>query len=207
MINKQSVKSLIKIILGNALLALAYAKWMVPYTIINGGVTSLSLVVQKVIPIDLPLITNSLTVILLIICGVFLGKSYLMKSIVGSLSYMSFFSLFYFLPFEWITWLPLDFMLACIVIAFGYYCCLSEGSTTVGVDVIALIVHQKNPKMDVAKMIRYLNISVLILGLITYGVQSVIIGFLFSVVYTWFLGKFLLIGVTKQSDVKEIAKN
>ncbi|HIZ53733.1 MAG TPA: hypothetical protein IAA20_07325 [Candidatus Enterococcus avicola] len=47
MINKQSVKSLIKIILGNALLALAYAKWMVPYTIINGGVTSLSLVVQK----------------------------------------------------------------------------------------------------------------------------------------------------------------
>lgn len=180
---------------------------MVPYTIINGGVTSLSLVVQKMLPIDLPLITNSLTVILLIICAVFLGRSYLMKSIVGSLSYMSFFSLFYFLPFEWITWLPLDFMLACIVIAFGYYCCLSEGSTTVGVDVIALIVHQKNTKMDVAKMIRYLNISVLILGLMTYGVQSVIIGFLFSVVYTWFLGKFLLIGVTKQSDVKEIAKN
>ena len=107
MFNKQSVKSLIKIILGNALLALAYAKWMVPYTIINGGVTSLSLVVQKMIPIDLPLITNSLTVILLIICAVFLGRSYLMKSIVGSLSYMSFFSLFYFLPFEWMTWLHL----------------------------------------------------------------------------------------------------
>ena len=102
---------------------------------------------------------------------------------------------------------PLDFMLACIVIAFGYYCCLSEGSTTVGVDVIALIIHQKHPKIEVAKMIRYLNIAVLILGLMAYGVPSVIIGFLFSVVYTWFLGKFLLIGMMKHSDVKETVKN
>ncbi|MFC4709808.1 hypothetical protein ACWOEJ_07485 [Enterococcus eurekensis] len=56
-------------------------------------------------------------------------------------------------------------------------------------------------------MIRYLNIAVLILGLMAYGVPSVIIGFLFSVVYTWSLGKFLLIGMMKHSDVKETVKN
>lgn len=207
MMNKQSIQSLLKIILGNGLLALAYAKWMVPHTIINGGVTSLSLVVQKIFPVDLPIISNSLTVILLIVCGLFLGKSYLMKSIVGSLSYMSFFSLFYFLPFQLTVWLPVDFLLACIVIALGYYFCLSEGSTTVGVDVIALIINQRHPQITVAKMIRNLNLLVLILGFMTYGVKSVAIGFLFSVMYTWLLGKLLLLGLKKKSHAPETVEN
>ena len=207
MITKQSIQSILKIILGNALLGLAYAKWMVPHTIINGGVTSLSLVIQKVIPVDLPVISNSLTVILLIVCGLFLGKSYLMKSIIGSLSYMSFFSLFYFLPFQLMIWLPIDFLLACVVIAIGYYCCLSEGSTTVGVDVLALIIHQRNPKRSVAKMIRNLNLSVLVLGFLTYGAKSVAIGFLFSVVYTWVLGKLLLWSVNQTDEIQETVEN
>lgn len=191
---KQAIKllqSLFKIMLGNLVLAIAYAKWMVPNQIINGGVTSLSLVLQKVTHLPLPWLTNGLTICLLVICGIFLGKASFMKSIVSSLSYMFFFTLFYSLPFSLSTILPIDFLLACIVIAFGYYCCLSEGSSTVGVDVIALVLYKKNPKRNLAKMIRHFNVAVLVLGFFTYGILSVVIGLLFSVVYAWFLEKFL----------------
>lgn len=84
-------QSLLKIIFGNFLLALAYSKWMVPHGIINGGVTSLALVLQKMTTIPLPWLTNGLTISLLILCGIFLGKASFMKSIVSSLSYMFFF--------------------------------------------------------------------------------------------------------------------
>ncbi|MHC5269747.1 YitT family protein [Enterococcus sp. LJL98] len=200
-------RSLIKIMFGNVLLALAYAKWMVPHNIINGGVTSLSLVLQKVTQLPLPVLTNSLTVLLLIICGIFLGKASFMKSIVSSLSYMFFFTLFYSLPFSLSIALPIDFLLACFVIAFGYYCCLSEGSSTVGVDVIALVLYKKNPKRNLAKMIRHLNVLVLILGFVTYGWQAVAIGLIFSVVYAWFLEKFLALGEAWSFKAAKMIKN
>lgn len=189
--HKKTILSILKIMLGNLLLAIAYAKWMVPHAIINGGVTSLSLVLQKITRLPLPYLTNGLTVLLLIICWLFLGKASLMKSLVSSLSYMFFFTLFYEWPFQLTIWLPLDFLLACVVIAFDYYCCLSEGASTVGVDVIALVLHQKNPKRSIAKMIRNLNFSVLAFGFFTYGWLSVAVGILFSFVYAWFLAKFL----------------
>lgn len=207
MFQRAPLHSIATIILGNGLLALAYAKWMVPHTIINGGVTRLSLVVQKIIPVDLSFITNSLTVILLIFCGVFLGKNYLMKSIIGSLIYMGFFSLFYFLPFQLLFWLAIDFLLSCFVIALGYYCCFSENSKTVGVDVIALIIHQKKPEISIANMIRNLNIIVLLFRFMTYGLQPVLIGFLFTIVYTWILDKMLSVNPLKGNKIKEISEN
>lgn len=200
-------RSLAKMIFGNLLLALAYSKWMVPHGIINGGVTSLSLVLQKITNIPLPWLSNGLTIALLIICGLFLGKASFMKSIVSSLSYMFFFTLFYGMAFELTIAFPIDFLLACLLIAFGYYCCLSEGSSTVGVDVIALVLYQKNPKRNLAKMIRHLNVSVLILGFFTYGLFSVAVGLVFSVVYAWFLGKFLALEEKKQQKQLETAEN
>ena len=185
--HKKTILSILKIMVGNLLLVIAYAKWMVTHAIINGGVTSFSLVLQKITRLPLPYLTNGLTVLLLIICWLFLGKASLMKSLVSSLSYMFFFTLFYEWPFQLTIWLPLDFLLACVVIAFGYYCCLSEGASTVGVDVIALVLHQKNPKRSIAKMIRNLNFSVLAFGFFTYGWLFVTLGILFSFVYNCFI--------------------
>lgn len=130
-----------------------------------------------------------------------------MKSIVSSLSYMFFFTLFYELPFTLMTTFPIDFLLACLLISFGYYCCLSEGSSTVGVDVIALVLYQKNPQRNLAKMIRHLNLSVLVLGLLTYGVFAVLTGFLFSISYAWFLEKWLTWDAKWQQKGLDIAPN
>lgn len=161
---KQSERNaIVKIIFGNILLGFAYAKWMVPHAIINGGVTSLSLVLSKVLNMDVAYLTNIVTMLLLLVCWLFLGKVRLIKSIVSSLSYLFFFTCFHQWAFSVVINVPIDFVLSALLIAAGYYFCLSAGSSAVGVDVIALIIHQKNPTISLAKAIRWLNYTILVL--------------------------------------------
>ncbi|MFG5434087.1 YitT family protein [Enterococcus faecalis] len=97
--------------------------------------------------------------------------------------------------------MPVDFILATIFIAVGYYCCLSENSSTVGMDVIALVIHKKNPKIAIAKAIRLLNYTVLAFGLLTYGLISVVIGIIFS-----YFQSLLLHYLLKQKENKDLNK-
>lgn len=173
-------KALLKIIGGNMLLGLAYAKWMKPRGIINGGVTSIAMILNKVSGISILYLTSGITLLLLASAFFFLGKQVFFRSILSSIFYNLFFSLFYTLDFQLEINLPMDFILATIFIGVGYYCCLSENSSTVGVDLIALIFHQRNPAIPIAKTIRFLNYIVLVFGLLTYGVLSVLMGILFS---------------------------
>ncbi len=195
-------KSLLKIIGGNVLLGIAYSKWMKPRGIINGGVTSLAMIVNKATDINILYLTSGITILLLFASFFFLGKQNLLRSIVSSACYNLFFSIFYTLPIRLEVNLPVDFVLATIFVAVGYYCCLSENSSTVGVDVLALVIHKKNPKIAVAKAIRLLNYTVLAFGLLTYGLTSVAIGVIFSYVQSLLL-HYLLEKKEKSLNKKE----
>ena len=116
---------------------------MVPNEIINGGVTSISMILNKMLSVPLLYLTNGLTLLLLIICYIFLGKDNFSKSIFSSVFYSMSFSLFYSLPFSLHVNVVLDLILAAIFIGIGYYYCSIVNASTVGVDVIALIIHKK----------------------------------------------------------------
>lgn len=190
--NKKQLIAVIKIIIGNLLMGLAYAKWMKPDAIINGGVTSVAMILEKVTGLNILYLTNGVTLILLIVCWFYLGKENFAKSLFSSICYNAFFSLFYMLPINLQINLPVDFLLASMFISMGYYCCLSSNSSTVGMDVIALVLYKKNNKLNLAKTIRYINYVVLIFGLMTYGFQSVVIGVIFSYVYSFFLDRLMI---------------
>ncbi|MGF2189381.1 YitT family protein [Vagococcus fluvialis] len=190
--NKKQLIAVIKIIIGNLLMGLAYAKWMKPNAIINGGVTSVAMILEKVTGLNILYLTNGVTLILLIVCWFYLGKENFAKSLFSSICYNAFFSLFYMLPINLQINLPVDFLLASMFISMGYYCCLSSNSSTVGMDVIALVLYKKNNKLNLAKTIRYINYVVLIFGLMTYGFQSVVIGVIFSYVYSFFLDRLMI---------------
>lgn len=187
-INTKSITQFIvdaaKVILGGALLGLAYSKWMVPNEIINGGATSLSLILQSLTGLDVMFYTQVLTLGFLALSLIFLGSKNLVLSIVSSLSYTMFFSLFYKMQISLQINVVVDVILACFVIALGYYLCLSAGASTVGVEVIALIIHKKNDKYDLIKLMRLMNYSVLAGGFFIYGFKSVFIGILFSYGYS-----------------------
>jgi len=67
--------SYVIITIGNLLLTSAYAFLTVPNEIINGGVTSTSLLISHYLQVDISYISTPLTILLLIFGRVFLGKN------------------------------------------------------------------------------------------------------------------------------------
>ena len=64
-------KAVLKIIAGNSLLGFAYAKWMKPNGIINGGVTSMAMILEKVTNVPIVYLTSGITTLLLVFVGYF----------------------------------------------------------------------------------------------------------------------------------------
>ncbi|CAH0170691.1 hypothetical protein SRABI96_01186 [Peribacillus sp. Bi96] len=185
------MKDLMKIIAGNISMTFAYAYLIVPNEIINGGVTSSALLLNALSGYNIAMLANLVTGFLLIICLVFLGKEYFVKSIVSSLSYMLFFNSFYSLNIRFDLNIVLVVLISSILIALGYYLCITANASTVGFDVIALILHHKNEKIDIAVTIRIINLIVLVLGLLVYGYSSIIKGVAFTLIFSYFLKKML----------------
>ncbi|SNT26400.1 Uncharacterised 5xTM membrane BCR, YitT family COG1284 [Bacillus sp. OK838] len=185
------MRDLMKIIAGNIFMTFAYAHLIVPNEIINGGVTSSALLLHALSGYNIAMLANLVSGLLLIICLVFLGKEYFFKSIVSSLSYMLFFNFFYSLNIDFDVNIVLVILISSILIAIGYYLCITANASTVGFDVIALILHHKNEKIDIAATIRIINLIVLILGLLVYGYTSIVKGIAFTLFFSFLLKKML----------------
>ncbi|MEE0667559.1 YitT family protein [Holdemanella biformis] len=177
--------SILKIVVGNLLITFSYAFITVPNEIVNGGVTSFSMILSSVTDLGISFYTNCITILLLVLCLFFLGKSYLAKSIVSSACYMLFFSFFNGIGFGFAS-IPMiiSVLIAGLLVGIGYFLCLSAESSTVGFDVIALILHTKNNKIKVSKAMRYINLFVILLGLFSYGLLAVIYGVIFTYIQT-----------------------
>ncbi|MDM8142615.1 YitT family protein [Megamonas hypermegale] len=170
----------LKIILGNIFMTFAYAYIAVPFGIVNGGVTSFAMVLNKNLPGNISFWTNTLYLSLLIIYYIFMGYKCFINALFSCIAFILFFTLFTAFPLM----LPLPFFLAVpcmgILIGIGYYFCISARSTALGFDTIAIILHDRNPKINLALTIYICNVIVLLSGLFTYGIVSVIAGIICS---------------------------
>ena len=73
-VTRQSIARCLKIILGNFLITGAYSFITVPNEIVNGGFTSFSMILGNLLSIDLTYLVDFFTILLLILCYIFLGK-------------------------------------------------------------------------------------------------------------------------------------
>lgn len=181
---KKNLKSLGIIALGNLLLTSAYAFLTVPNNIINGGVTSTSLLLSHYLNIDIGYISSAITILLLVFGLAALGKDFFYRSLFSSVCYMVFFNFFHFTGISF-SFHPLIIVIfAGIFVGTGHYLCLREDSSTVGYDVLALYIHKKNNKWDTAIVLRIIGIIVLLVGIATFGIWSVIYGIIFTIIQT-----------------------
>ena len=175
-----SVKRILGIVSGNILITSAYAFITVPNEIINGGITSFSMVLGKLSGVDLSVFVNAITVLLLLLCLIFLGKKFFLGSIFSCVCYLFFFTVFHHLgwglPFPRLVGL----LLAGVLVGTGYSLCIRCESTAVGFDVVALILNRKNPKINVALAMCIINVLVLLSGFLVYGFWAVAEGILFT---------------------------
>lgn len=170
----------LKIILGNILITGAYAFITVPNEIVNGGVTSFSMIAGRVTSIHISILVNLITVLLLLLCYVFLGKDFFMGTILSCICYLLFFSVFSSTGLSVSLPPALCVLSAGILVGCGYYFCISAKSTAVGFDVIALILNKKNPKINIALAMYTINVCVLLFGFLIYGIVSIVMGIVFT---------------------------
>lgn len=181
----------IKIIVGNLLITGAYAFLTVPNKIVNGGVTSFSMILEEVTSVNLTYIVDFITLLLMLCCYLFLGKIFFTGTVFSCACYLVFFSFFHGTRLS-IHLHPLFcMMLAGVVVGTGYYLCISAESTAVGFDVIALILNKKNPKINIALCMYLINTCVLLFGLFTYGIVSVLTGIGFTALQSLTLNSLL----------------
>ncbi len=181
---KENLKSMAIIALGNLLLTSAYAFLTVPNNIINGGVTSTSLLLSHYLNIDIGYISSVITIFLLLFGRVALGKDFFYRSLFSSVCYMVFFNFLHFTGISFFFHPLIIVLFAGIFVGVGHYLCLREDSSTVGYDVFALFIHKKNKKLDTAIVLRIIGICVLIVGVATFGIKSVIYGIIFTIIQT-----------------------
>ena len=199
------------ITLGIVLVNMTYVLVTIPYGIINGGVTSFSMILSR-LPLTEALPVNAwvtiVTVILAILCAIFLGKDVFIASLFSCVAGVGAFNLFtYITPqpvFDLLfrfgqvgnnpvlpVGVAIELILAAAVVGAGYYFCLSNNATAVGMDTIALILHRRNEKIPVAYAMYAINIIVLLLGLYTYGIRCVIMGIAFAGIQAFTLNHLL----------------
>lgn len=174
-----------RIMFANILITSVYAFVAAPNGIINGGVTSLSMSLSRVIHTDVSMNVTAVTVVLAALCYVFLGRDYFRGSLLSCVSYIIFYNVFSSVGMA-VTNLPVWIYLpfAAMVLGVGYYFCVSSEATTVGADTIAVIINERFPKIPLAASMYAINIAVMIFGLATYGVQSLIKGIIFTGIQT-----------------------
>lgn len=176
------MKRIISIILGNVLITGTYAFITVPNEIINGGITSFSMILGKLCHIDLSVFVNLITLLLLFLCLLFLGKEFFMGSILSCTCYLLLFTLFHSLGTGLHLPLPVCIIIAGPLVGLGYYLCINAKSTAISFDIVALILNKKNPKVNIALTMGLINILVLLTGSAVFGLLSVLYGIGFTAI-------------------------
>lgn len=133
------MKKILMIILGCLISAFSFNLFMVPYNILPGGVSGISIIVDHFIHIDKAIFILIVSLILLFISYFALGKEITYKSIIGSILFPIFISLTELLlkyyPIS-IDNVILSLIFGGVTFGFGLGLVYSEGYTTGGTDII-----------------------------------------------------------------------
>ena len=219
---KATIKRYALIGFGLVILNFAYVMVTVPHGIINGGVTSFSMILSR-LPLTEILPVNAwvtiVTALLALLCCIFLGRDIFIASLYSCVVGVAAFNFFTFIiPYRVIetmvrighmgenpvipAGMAIELIAAAIVVGAGYYFCLSNDATAVGMDTIAMILHKRNEKIPIAYALYAINILVLLLGLYAYGLRCVLMGIAFAGVQALTLNTMLKI---KGNKTKETA--
>lgn len=186
--NKQKLLGAIadysQVLIGSAILALAYACFVAPYKIVPGGVYGISIVLHYVtggifesLPDGLPIGTTSLVfnIPLMILATKYLGLGSGKKTITAFIA-ISVFTDFFTYICNGKPLVESDILLSCFyggaLMGVGVAMIFNGGGTCAGTDVIAQLISKKT-HVKVNKAITIIDSIIVILGLIAFGDLSI----------------------------------
>lgn len=196
----EKIKNIILILLGSALVALSNSIFIVPFNLVKGGMTSVAMMVSNLL---YPLTNTNTTDIVLWIINIglwfvalfFIGKKFAMSTLVGTISYSVFMSLFlrldlvskfglmnYYESGDTTAKLILFGLAGGVIGGFGASLCFMGKGSTGGSDVISVsCVKYLNMKQDVATL--SIDVITIVLGFIIFqSWESLLVGILSALI-------------------------
>lgn len=165
----------LSLLVGNLLLAFGVAYFIIPNNILSGGVAGLAIAISPLLKIEvdtLILVIIGLTFILGIL---FLGKEFALKTLTSSILYPALLKIMGVIEYQ----VPLDPLLASLygglIMGAGIGLVFRAGASTGGMDIPPLIL-QKYTKVKVHTWIMIIDGLTILLGMATFGLNSVLIG-------------------------------
>ena len=177
----KTLKNLFLVTLGTASIAFGTSVFMIPFDLVSGGMSGMAIILDLVIPLEfltVDIIITALSWIFFILGLVFLGKAFAMKTLVSTIAYPIFVSLFLRLGdpavlggYFYLQGNPHpDIALVLAAVGggslVGLGCALSflGGGSTGGIDVIALLVSKYSPRIKSPRVLLTIDTTVVILG-------------------------------------------
>ncbi len=194
---KSQIITILLVILGNLVYALAVQIFLVPSGIVTAGATGLGLILQNLFHVKLSMAVMGINIVLLLLGLVCLGKKFALHSLVGSLSF----------PIELAivekvcgnVVLTKDPLLCTIFLGLAVGVSLAiiirSGASSGGMDIPPIILNRLFHIPMSYSM--YAFDGLIVIGLYKfYDMESILYGILLVVIYTMALEKFLVFGTT-----------
>lgn len=171
----ERLKSALLVILGTLILALGTAVFLIPSELVSGGISGIAIIVERLFGgglFSVEIVITALTWAAFFVGLVCLGKSFALKTLLSSALYPLFITLFiesgladFFAPL-----LPsgigllISALLGGALVGLGIGLSFAAGGSTGGVDIIALVLAKRFPRVSAPKMILALDSAIILLG-------------------------------------------
>ena len=192
-------------ILGNAILAMGTAAFVVPNGLISGGVTGIGLILQRLFGLPVDIGVFAADGVLFLLGAAVMGKAFAATIILSTIVYPTFFSLFGKIPF--LTSLTDDKLMAAIyaglLMGAGIRLVIKVGGSTGGMDIPPIILH-KLFGLSIPVMISVGDILLLLVQAFYSSTEQVLYGILVVMLTSIVIDKVLIMG-QKQTQVMVIS--
>ena len=188
------IKELALLAIGNLIVVLGVEIFILPFSILSGGVAGIAVALKPVIPhISEETIITIVYMVTLILGIVFLGKDFGIKTIISSILFPTYVLLLSNLNVSLDITNELASVYGGIITGFGMSIVLRTGASTGGMDVPPLILH-KLTGIKFSVLLFFIDGLTVILGLSTRGIEAVLIGMITVFVNSYTINKLLVLG-------------
>ena len=195
---KQSLKVLLTIILGNAMLAFSICAFVIPYDIMLGGSNGISLAIQHFIPVRLSVISACVNVSLFFLGLIFLGWKFAATSLASTIIYPLVLAFFEMLP---LGTLFEENIVVCALFC-GALCgagiglVVRAGGSTGGMDIPPCILN-KYKGIPIGTSLMFFDVVVVLTQVILKGTDGILLSLVVILVMSFVVDKVILSGEKK----------
>ncbi len=187
----ERIKSILLIILGNFIFAIAVVYFVLPYNILSGGVAGVGIIVEQLFGISATITIDILVVFTFIMGFLFLGKEFALKTIISSIVYPIFITVLSYFPYHVEADIFLIIIYGGILTGVGLSLALREEASTGGMDVPAIIMHKYTGlPLHIAFFI--VDAITALVGVLVFSVQDVMMGLVFVYIYNAVINKMMV---------------